>query len=565
MLCLKIWRVVLKKNKTLVFISLFLLSVFLGGFYFYFDPNILYLLKGEKDFSKLIMGIDFYIDKKKFADAKKAMLFSSYYANTEFKWLALAKRAKLWALNTGDYHLMGEIVNLGVKVLPGNLKLRALEVYSKLKIGLLKDAYRIANEYLLNSEEYQGLYDEVFIKNLSSDNGILDFNKFIDKIYKEKDARIFEEIGLNLKNNAFLINSMLLYIEKKNIDSAKRILFKIKEDKSFLKELAYISYNLNDLDYTISNLKSIKNEEDPTLLFLLADAYFKKGDIKNAKNEYLKLYTRFPDYNVLVYLNLALIANSENDYKRAISYLNKANEVFKDNKIINYYLANIYFGIKNYFKANEITANYKEDPLFFKLYFALNYANSKYEAKKSYLWRLFYKTEYNSSIAQFLAWNLLLYSDLKDLDLFFRIYNFSENKQDWYDFYKFYYFFLKRDFISSKKIIFDNKSQKYMFGIYYNLGVLSFSEKDYKEAERYFNKGISLLPGSFYDKDSTTPYERELVSKIYLKQGINYLYLGKMEKGKESILASYSFYETDEGRLYKNMIDTLRERKLNFD
>ncbi|MCD2419650.1 N utilization substance protein B, partial [Borreliella burgdorferi] len=72
-------------------------------------------------------------------------------------------------------------------------------------------------------------------------------------------------------------------------------------------------------------------------------------------------------------------------------------------------------------------------------------------------------------------------------------------------------------------------------------------------------------PSSFYDKDSTTPYERELVSKIYLKQGINYLYLGKMEKGKESILASYSFYETDEGRLYKNMIDTLRERKLNFD
>ncbi len=185
--------------------------------------------------------------------------------------------------------------------------------------------------------------------------------------------------------------------------------------------------------------------------------------------------------------------------------------------------------------------------------------------KKSYLWRLFYKTEYNSSIAQFLAWNLLLYSDLKDLDLFFRIYNFSENKQDWYDFYKFYYYFLKRDFISSKKIIFDNKSQKYMFGIYYNLGVLSFSEKDYEEAERYFNKGISLLPSSFYDKDSTTPYERELVSKIYLKQGINYLYLGKMEKGKESILASYSFYETDEGRLYKNMIDTLRERNLNFD
>lgn len=185
--------------------------------------------------------------------------------------------------------------------------------------------------------------------------------------------------------------------------------------------------------------------------------------------------------------------------------------------------------------------------------------------KKSYLWRLFYKTEYNSGIAQFLAWNLLLYSDLKDLDLFFKIYNFSENKQDWYDFYKFYYYFLKRNFTSSKRAIFDNKSPKYMFGVYYNLGVLSFSEKDYKEAERYFNEGVSLLPSSFYDKDASTHYERELVSKIYLKQGINYLYLGKMEKGKESILTSYSFCETDQARLYKNMIDTLRERKLNFD
>ncbi|QUG73464.1 tetratricopeptide repeat protein [Borreliella afzelii] len=511
------------------------------------------------------MGIDFYIDRKKFADAKKAIRFSSYYANTEFKWLALIKRAKIWALNTGDYHLMGDIVNLSVKVLPGNLKLRALEVYSKLKIGVLKDAYKIANQYLLNSEEYRGLCDEVFMKNLSVDNKVLDFDKFIDKIYREKDARVFEEMGLNLKNNAFLVNAMLLYIEKKNIDAAKRILFKIKEDKNFFKELAYISYNLNDLDFTISNLKFFKNGDDPALLFLLADAYFKKGDIKNAKNEYLKLYTKFPDYSVLVYLNLALIANNENDFKRAISYLNKANEVFKGNKIISYYLASIYLKIKNYFKANEIVANYKEDPLFFKIYFALNYANSEYEAKKSYLWRLFYKTDYNSSIAQFLAWNLLLYSDLKDLDLFFKIYSFSGNKQDWYDFYKFYYYFLKRDFISSKRIIFDSKSPTYMFGIYYNLGVLSFSEKDYKEAERYFNKGISLLPSSFYDKDVNTHYERELVSKIYLKQGINYLYLGKMEKGKESILTSYSFYKTDEGRLYKNMIDTLRERKLNFD
>nr|WP_267916886.1 tetratricopeptide repeat protein [Borreliella garinii] len=555
----------MKKNKTLVFILLFLLSVFLGGFYFYFNPNILYFLRGEKDFSKLIIEIDFYIDKKKFADAKKAIRFSSYYANTEFKWLSLIKRAKVWALNTGDYHLMGDVVNLSVKVLPGNLKLRALEVYSKLKIGLLKDAYRIANQYLLNNEEYRGLYDEVFIKNLSAENKVLDFNKFIDKIYREKDARVFEEIGLNLKNNAFLVNAMLLYIEKKNMDAAKRILFKIKEDKNFFKELAYISYNLNDLDFTISNLKFFKNEDDPTLLFLLADAYFKKGDINNAKNEYLKLYTKFPDYNVLVYLNLALIANNENDFKKAISYLNKANELFKDNKIINYYLANIYFRTKNYFKANAIVENYKEDPLFFKIYFALNYANSEYEAKKSYLWRLFYKTEYNSGIAQFLAWNLLLYSDLKDLDLFFKIYNFSENKQDWYDFYKFYYYFLKRNFTSSKRAIFDNKSPKYMFGVYYNLGVLSFSEKDYKEAERYFNEGVSLLPSSFYDKDVSTHYERELISKIYLKQGINYLYLGKMEKGKESILTSYSFCKTDQARLYKNMIDTLKERKLNFD
>ncbi|WKC85053.1 tetratricopeptide repeat protein [Borreliella lusitaniae] len=554
----------MKKNKTLVFILLFLLSVFLGGFYFYSNPNILYFLKGEKDFSKLIVGVDFYISNEKFTDAKKAIQFSSYYANTEFKWLTLIKRAKVLALNTGDYHLMGEIVTLSVKALPGNLKLRALEVYSKLKIGFLKDAYRIANQYLLNSEEYQSLYDEVFIKNLSADNGVLDFNKFIDKIYREKDARVFEEMGLNLKNNAFLVNAMLLYIDKKNINAAKRILFKIKEDKNFFKELAYISYNLNDFDFTISNLKFIENGDDPTLLFLLADAYFKKGDFKNAKNEYLKLYTKFPDYNVLVYLNLALIADNENDFKRAVSYLNKANEVFEGNKIINYYLASIYFRIKNYSKANEIIANYKEDPLFFKIYFALNYENSEYEAKKSYLWRLFYKTEYNSSIAQFLAWNLLLYSDLKDLDLFFKIYNFSENKQDWYDFYKFYYYFLKRDFISSKRIIFDNKYQKYMFGVYYNLGVLSFSEKDYEEAESYFNKGISLLPSSFYDKDANQ-YERELLSKIYLKQGINYLYLGKMEKGRESILTSYSFYKTDEGRLYKNMIDTLKERKFNFD
>ncbi len=61
----------MKKNKTLVFILLFLLSVFLGGFYFYFNPNILYFLRGEKDFSKLIIEIDFYIDKKNLMMLKK--------------------------------------------------------------------------------------------------------------------------------------------------------------------------------------------------------------------------------------------------------------------------------------------------------------------------------------------------------------------------------------------------------------------------------------------------------------------------------------------------------------
>ncbi len=175
--------------------------------------------------------------KKNLADAKKAIRFSSYYANTEFKWLSLIKRAKVWALNTGDYHLMGDVVNLSVKVLPGNLKLRALEVYSKLKIGLLKDAYRIANQYLLNSEEYRGLYDEVFIKNLSADNKVLDFNKFIDKIYMEKDARVFEEIGLNLKNNAFLVNAMLLYIEKKTWMLLSVYFLKLKKTKTFSKSL----------------------------------------------------------------------------------------------------------------------------------------------------------------------------------------------------------------------------------------------------------------------------------------------------------------------------------------
>lgn len=132
---------------------------------------------------------------------------------------------------------MGDVVNLSVKVLPGNLKLRALEVYSKLKIGLLKDAYRIANQYLLNSEEYRGLYDEVFIKNLSADNKVLDFNKFIDKIYMEKDARVFEEIGLNLKNNAFLVNAMLLYIEKKTWMLLSVYFLKLKKTKTFSKSL----------------------------------------------------------------------------------------------------------------------------------------------------------------------------------------------------------------------------------------------------------------------------------------------------------------------------------------
>ncbi|AHH03062.1 Putative cytosolic protein [Borrelia nietonii YOR] len=377
---------------------------------------------------------------------------------------------------------------------------------------------------------------------------------------QERDALAFETIGLNLQNNAFLINAMLLYIEKKDLDSAKRILLQIKEDKDFAKELAYISYGLDNLDFAIANLKLINNNNEPSLMFLLADAYLKKGDIHNAKNEYLKLYTDFPDYSMVIYLGLAFIAKKENDLKRAIAYLNKANEKFKENEMMSYYLANIYFEANDYFNANEIVKKYKDSPLFFKLYFVLNYSNLKYEAKKSFLWRLFYRSNYNTDIAQLLAWNLLLYSDLRDLDLFFKIYNSVDEVQDWYYFYKFYYLFLKKDLRVAEKVIFENQMGKYLYGVYYNLGVLKFYQKNYRESEEYFSKAVALLPFTLDDKSKITSREREDVAKMYLKRGINYLYLGEFEKGREAILTSHSFYETNRGKLYMNMIEILKER-----
>lgn len=295
-------------------------------------------------------------------------------------------------------------------------------------------------------------------------------------------------------------------------------------------------------------------------MFLLADAYLKKGDINNAKIEYLRLYTDFPDYSMMVYLGLAFIAKKENDFKRAIAYLNKANERFKDDEMMSYYLANTYFEASDYFNANEIVRKYKDNPLFFKLYFVLNYSNFNYEAKKSFLWRLFYRSNCSSDIAQLLAWNLLLYSDIRDLDLFFKIYNPVNEVQDWYYFYRFYYFFLKQDLHVAEKVIFDNQVGKYLYGVYYNLGVLKFYQKDYKAAEEYFDKTVSFIPFNLDDKSKMTLEEREDIAKMYLKRGINYLYLGKFENGRESILTSYSFYEINEGKLYINMIEMLKER-----
>ncbi|WP_024655678.1 tetratricopeptide repeat protein [Borrelia hispanica] len=550
----------MKTNRLLLFFILFLIFFVSIFVYLSLNPYVLYILKGERDFNEVIIEIDNYISSGNLDSAEKAIKFYSYYADTEYKWLSLVKRAKLYSDKINHYVLMRNILDLSVKSLPGNLKLRALEVYSKLKVGAVLEAYDVAKQYLLGYKEYKYLCDEAFIKSVILNYDVKDIKSFLIKMEQERDALAFETIGFNLQNNAFLINAMLLYIDKKDLDAAKRILLKIKEDKDFAKELAYISYGLDNLDFTIANLKLLSDNSEPSLMFLLADAYLKKGDIHNAKSEYLKLYTDFPDYSMMIYLGLAFIAKKENDLKRAITYLNKANEKFKGNEMMNYYLASMYFEINDYFNANEIVKKYKDNPLFFKLYFILNYSNLKYEAKKSFLWRLFYRSNYGSDIAQFLAWNLLLYSDLKDLDLFFNIYNPVDEIQDWYYFYKFYYLFLKKDLAVAEKILLREQTSKYLYGVYYNFGVLRFYQKNYKESEEYFSNAVSLLPFALDDKSSINLREREDIAKIYLKRGINYLYLGEFEKGREAISIANSFYETNEGKLYMNMIKIFKER-----
>ncbi|AFI30891.1 tetratricopeptide repeat protein [Borrelia crocidurae] len=550
----------MKTNRLLLFFILFLIFFVSIFVYLSLNPYVLYILKGERDFNEVIIEIDDYISSGNLDSAEKAIKFYSYYADTEYKWLSLVKRAKLYSDKINHYVLMRNILDLSVKSLPGNLKLRALEVYSKLKVGAVLEAYDVAKQYLLGYKEYKYLCDEAFIKSLILNYDVKDIKSFLIKMEQERDALAFETIGFNLQNNAFLINAMLLYIDKKDFDAARRILLKIKEDKDFAKELAYISYGLDNLDFTIANLKLLSDNSEPSLMFLLADAYLKKGDINNAKSEYLKLYTDFPDYSMMIYLGLAFIAKKENDLKRAITYLNKANEKFKGNEMMNYYLASMYFEINDYFNANEIVKRYKDNPLFFKLYFILNYSNLKYEAKKSFLWRLFYRSNYSSDIAQFLAWNLLLYSDLKDLDLFFNVYNPVDEIQDWYYFYKFYYLFLKKDLAVAEKILLREQTNKYLYGIYYNFGVLKFYQKNYKESEEYFSNAVSTLPFAIDDKSSINLKEREDIAKIYLKRGINYLYLGEFEKGREAISIANSFYETNEGKLYMNMIKIFKER-----
>ena len=550
----------MKASKKLMFVFVFL--VILSGGVLYLNSNlyVLYMLKGKRDFNELIAEVDKHLLKNDLYSAEWTIRVAASYADTEFKWISLIKQVKIYSLKAKDYSLMRDVVDLGVKSLPGNLKLRALEVYSKLKLGSVTEACVIAKRYLMEHEEYRSLYEEAFIRDLSLNYDLGSVKDFLVKIAKEKDAFTFENLGLRLRNNAFLINAMLLYVENKDLSSAKRILLKIGEDKDFARELAYISYGLGNLDFAIANLKLINDNNEPNLMFLLADAYLKRGDILRAKAEYLKLYTRFPDYSMMIYLGLAFIARKENDLKRAITYLNKANSKFKDSKMMNYYLANTYFEANDYFSANEIARKNKDDPLFFKLYFVLNYSNLDYEAKKSFLWRLFYRSNYSSDIAQLLAWNLLLHFDLRDLELFFKIYKPVDKEHDWYYFYRFYYDFLKQDLDFSKEVVFEKQVQKYLYGVYYNFGILKLHQKNYKESEDYFKKAISFLPFTLNDKSKMSLEERESAAKVYLKRGINYLYLGEFDKGREAILTSHSFYETNESKIYMNMIEVFKER-----
>ncbi|AHH03063.1 Putative cytosolic protein [Borrelia nietonii YOR] len=171
----------MKANKILLFLILFLVLFISIFVYLSLNPYVLYMLKGERDFNDVIIEVDGYLLNGNLEGAEKIIRFYSYYADTEYKWLSLIKRAKLYSDKIKHYLLMRDILELSVKSLPGNLKLRALEVYSKLKVGAVLEAYDIAKQYLLGYKEYKHLYDEAFMKSLILSYDIKDIKKLSDK------------------------------------------------------------------------------------------------------------------------------------------------------------------------------------------------------------------------------------------------------------------------------------------------------------------------------------------------------------------------------------------------
>lgn len=105
-------------NKVLLFFILFLILFISIFVYLGLNPYVLYILKGKRNFNEIISEVDSYLLNENLEDAEKAIRFYSYYADTEYKWLSLIKRVKLYSDKVKHYLLMSDILDLSVKILP---------------------------------------------------------------------------------------------------------------------------------------------------------------------------------------------------------------------------------------------------------------------------------------------------------------------------------------------------------------------------------------------------------------------------------------------------------------
>lgn len=262
----------------------------------------------SSSFAVALNTIDSYISLGQNEDALKLLKKTSKSAYSAYSRLGIYRRY----MTLGEKSLAEKTLLSAMKKIPGNLEIIAVYGNFLLKENRIPEALKIASA--LKGTEYGSIYGEILLK--SPQKGA---------VFSMKQAEIYRDCYSATKNERWLVNAALLFLENGNYSEAA--VLQQNFDSEFCLFWAAVQFDARNYDLCLENLENAEKRGDSGFDPALAsDAFYMLGDYDSAEKQRESIILKAEsektsDVPENVYLNSAIWAYNTGDFVRAYDLL----------------------------------------------------------------------------------------------------------------------------------------------------------------------------------------------------------------------------------------------------